>query len=173
MTWVLWFLLTFISTKFFLIEDAWLSSVPSSSLLINWLILFCIYECFDCIYAWEPCAFLLPQRLVEGIRSPGSGSCEPPRGCWESTQGPLQEDWANSTAPILISSSGLTVLLYVIRDYLACRKSADRMASVPVCHQDSSVVFNGGSSFGLQDVCNSSRYPMQYPNNEFPFVSSL
>lgn len=91
---------------------------------------------------------------------------------------PLQEQTLLTTKPTLQSLFSpllrvITVLLYVIRNCLSFQKSAGRVASVPVCHQDSFAAFSRASPCLHQDVCNGSKYPMQHPNSMFLLRVSL
>lgn len=48
-----------------------------------------MYRCSACMYVYVLCVCLVP----EGVENPGTlvtGSCEPPRGCWELKRGPLE-----------------------------------------------------------------------------------
>jgi hypothetical protein len=61
-------------------------------LCVYFVCVFYVCRCFAYLHA--PCACLVAMETTRGMRSLGPGTmdgCEPPCGCWELDQGPLQE----------------------------------------------------------------------------------
>lgn len=73
------------------------------------LFLFCVCECFVCMYMSAPHMCAMPS---EGIWFRGAGvtsACEPCCGCWESSPGPLGQQGFSTTKPALHpSDTGFT-----------------------------------------------------------------
>lgn len=61
----------------------------SFSLIDLFILLFCVYECFTCMYVHHVGVCGGQKRTLDSLRLQLWDGCEPPSGCWELVSGSL------------------------------------------------------------------------------------
>lgn len=80
---------------------------PNPRGFVWWLVLvldlFSLFmsEYFACMYLCTLCMCLVPEDVSRRHQIPGTGTAEPPYGCWEQNCGPPQEQMHLTTEPSL------------------------------------------------------------------------
>lgn len=62
--------------------------------VVYFLLIYCMYECFTCMYVCTPNAYMMPTKFRRGNLMPWNWSyrCSKPTcRCWELNPGPLDE----------------------------------------------------------------------------------